>query len=170
MKNPLLIFLILSLLSIGAIGQIEPHTIKKESGTSSPKASLDQIAWVAGHWQGEAFGGQTEEIWSSPRGGSMMGSFKLNHGNKIAFYELCVLREVDETILFQLRHFNDDLKGWEEKNETVDFPLIKITENKVFFDQFTIERISKDEIHMYVVIHDDEGEEEEVQFIYHRVK
>ena len=100
----------------------------------------------------------------------MMGAFKLVQDNDIAFYELCTLREIDGTVLLQIRHFHKDLKAWEEKDETVDFRLVKITKDKAFFDQFTFERINEDELHIYVVINQSGDEDQEVQFIYHRVK
>lgn len=61
--------------------------------------------------------------------------------------------------MLRLKHFHDDLKGWEEKNETVDFPLVKVTENRVYFDGFTFEKISDTEMNVYVVI----GPEENLQ-------
>jgi hypothetical protein len=144
--------------------------MKKDSLQDSPKASIDQFSWIAGHWRGEAFGGQTEEVWTPPIGGSMMCAFKLSHGNEVSFYELCVMREIEETVLLQLKHFGKDLKGWEEKDDTVDFPLVKVTKDKAFFDQFTFERINEDEMHIYVVIGDKNEQPEEIQFIYKRFK
>ena len=131
-------------------------------------ANLEDIAWIAGHWKGSAFGGTTEEIWSPPLGDSMMFSFKLVSDGKVQFYELGHIRQVDETLLLQLRHFHGNLKGWEEKDETVDFKLVKIEGNSIYFDDFTFEKISNDEINLYVVIGQDDGTEDEVKFNYLR--
>uniref|UniRef100_UPI0040488C74 DUF6265 family protein n=1 Tax=Roseivirga sp. TaxID=1964215 RepID=UPI0040488C74 len=137
--------------------------------SKSPKANLSQVAWVAGHWKGEAFGGITEEVWTAPLGDSMMGSFKLVVDNKAAFYEICQIIQEDETLMFRLKHFDGKLKGWEEKDETQDFPLVKIEKDAVYFDNFTIKRISEDHIIFYVVV-DSEGKSEEVEFKYYRVR
>ena len=51
------------------------NTMSLAEGESSPKAPLEVISWMEGHWKGEAFGGITEEIWSPALGGSMMFSF-----------------------------------------------------------------------------------------------
>lgn len=139
----------------------------KLGDNKSPKATLADIAWLSGHWRGEAFGGITEEIWSPPLGDSMMGSFKLVSEGKTSFYEICQLVEENGSLSFRLKHFNSDLTGWEEKNEREEFPLVKVEKNAVYFDGFTIKRISANEIHMYVVI-SDEGEAEEVEFKYFR--
>lgn len=158
----LLIFLLLGL-SISA-----QNTVSWEEGMDSPIANLKQVEWMTGHWRGEAFGGITEEIWSPPLGGSMMFSFKLVVEGSINFYELGHIKEVDGTLLFQLKHFDGDLGGWEEKDETVDFKLVKIEDNKVYFDDFTLERVSDQEVNLYVVIGNEDGTQEEVQFNYKR--
>ncbi len=145
------------------------HTLSFEEGASSPKADLSQVAWIEGHWKGEAFGGITEEIWSPALGGSMMFSFKHVADGKVTFYELGHIRQLDETLIFQLKHFGEDLKGWEEKDEMVTAKLIKVEENRIYFDGFTFEKISADEINIYVVISED-GTTEEVKFNSKRVK
>lgn len=144
------------------------NTISFEEGMTSPEAYLSAISWLTGHWKGEAFGGITEEIWSPPLGNSMMFSFRLVADEAISFYEFGHIQEKDHTLILQLKHFSGDLNGWEAKGETVDFKLIKVEENRLFFDDFTIERITDQEINMYVVIGEADGSENEVQFNYHR--
>ncbi|MFX0555748.1 DUF6265 family protein [Maribacter sp. CXY002] len=144
------------------------NTISYVEGTASPKAKLAAIDWLTGHWKGEAFGGIAEEIWSPPLGGSMMFSFKLVINNKVNFYELGHIKEIDGTLLLQLKHFSSDLKGWEEKENTIDFKLVKIAGDIFYFDDFTIERISDKKIHMYVLIEHEDGAKEEAKFEYTR--
>ncbi|WP_299107194.1 DUF6265 family protein [uncultured Winogradskyella sp.] len=131
--------------------------------TLAPK--LENIAWISGTWQGEAFGGITEEIWSEPSAGSMMASFKFINDGKVSFYEIEVIREVENTLMLQLKHFRWDLKGWEGKDETVDFPLIKITENKVVFEGMIFEKVSESEMNIFVDI-ETKGKTETVKFNY----
>lgn len=127
---------------------------------------LENCAWISGNWKGEAFGGQTEENWSAPSGGSMMATFKLINDGKVSFYEIEIIREVENTLILQLKHFDSDLKGWETKNETVDFPLIEITENKVVFEGMTFEKVSENEMNVFVDIKNDSGEVEIIKFNY----
>ncbi len=143
------------------------NTLKFTETSEVPNAKLSEISWLAGHWRGEAFGGITEEIWSPPLGNSMMFSFKLVANNSVVFYELGGITETNDTLLLQLKHFGPDFKGWEEKDETVDFKLVKIKDNRVYFDQFTFEKISDNEINIYVVISEND-KEEEVKFNYKR--
>ena len=136
----------------------------QEDKTLEPK--LENIAWIAGSWHGEAFGGITEEIWSEPSGGSMMATFKLINDGKVSFYEIEVIREVENTLILQLKHFGPDLKGWETKDETIDFPLKEITEDKVVFEGMTFEKISTNEMNIYVDIKNEDGSVETVKFNY----
>ncbi|MGB2685326.1 MAG: DUF6265 family protein [Olleya sp.] len=161
MKQSITILILLFI----SVSYSQTNTLKFEDHMTSPKANLSQVSWIAGHWKGEAFGGITEEIWSPPLGDSMMFSFKLVNDGKVVFYELGGIRQVDDTLIFQLKHFGNDFKGWEEKDETVDAKLIKIDNNRAYFDQFTFERISDTEINIYVVI-EENGQTEEVKFNY----
>ncbi|WP_232459776.1 DUF6265 family protein [Winogradskyella sp. PC-19] len=134
-----------------------------QNKTLEPK--LENIAWISGTWHGEAFGGITEEIWSEPSGGSMMATFKLINDGKVTFYEIEIIREIENSLILQLKHFGADLKGWETKDETVDFPLIEITENKVVFEGMSFERVSNTEMNVYVDIKEN-GQTEIVKFNY----
>ncbi len=135
-------------------------------GDKSPEATLEDVSWIAGHWKGEAFGGIAEEIWSPPLGDSMMFVFKLVAEGKVQFYEVGHIQQTGKTLLLQLKHFHGSLKGWEEKDETVDFKLVQIDSNRVYFDGFTIEKISGNEINMYVVVDEEDGTAKEVKFNY----
>ncbi|MFT6871139.1 MAG: hypothetical protein ACJAVN_000136 [Roseivirga sp.] len=160
-------FLSLALLVI-SLSAYSQKTIALGDKTS-PQASLSDVAWITGSWEGEAFGGQVQEVWAPPLGDSMMCAFKLVVDGKVEFYELCQIREESGSLVLRLKHFNGDLKGWEEKDETVDFKLVKLEKDIVYFDGFTVERVSKDKINMHVMI-GEAGEESEVTFNYSRAK
>ncbi|MGI9552910.1 MAG: DUF6265 family protein [Aurantibacter sp.] len=159
---------IILLALFGTVSCAAQNTISFEEGGASPKAKLSEVAWITGHWKGEAFGGVAEEIWSPPLGDSMMFSFKLVADGKVQFYELGHIQQLGETLLLQLKHFHGTLKGWEKKDETVDFKLVKIEENMAYFDDFTFEKISENEINVYVVVANADGTDNEVKFNYLR--
>ncbi len=150
------------------IVQAQLNTIHLEEGMSSPKAGLDTVSWMSGHWTGEALGGITEEFWTPPRGGSMMFAFKLVVDGEVQFYELGYIREVNNTLLLQLKHFDKGLKGWEEKEETVDFPLVKIEGNRAYFDGMTFENVDPHTMNVYLVLGDMEDTKETL-FQYRRI-
>lgn len=143
------------------------ETLTLAPGQASPKANIEQLSWLAGHWQGEALGGVVEEHWAPPSAGSMVGSFKLSANGKVKFYEIEIIREVGDSLVLQLKHFHHDLKGWEEKDQTVDFALVKMEDNAAYFEGFTIRKVSDDEMHMFVVF-SREPELKEASFKYKR--
>lgn len=136
------------------------NTLSLKEGESSPAASIKAITWMEGHWKGEAFGGITEEICSPPLGNSMMFSFKVVAEGKVIFYELGHIRQLDETLVFELKHFGEDLKGWEEKDEVQSFKLVKVDGNRIYFEGFTFEKISETEINIYGLIQQGDTAEE----------
>lgn len=165
LTRPLLLLLLFSF-SLNA-----QKVMQLKEGDTSPNAYLKQVDWIEGHWRGEAFGGIAEEIWSPPLGGSMMFSFKLADENGISFYELGHIIEKENTILMQLKHFDSVLRGWESKEETIDFKLVKIEPGIVYFDGLTMEKIDENHINVYVRVgNEEEGKAKEVLFAYERYK
>jgi hypothetical protein len=100
----------------------------------------------------------------------MMFSFKLVDENGISFYELGHIIEKDNTILMQLKHFDTALKGWETKEETIDFKLVKLEPGVVYFDGLTMEKIDENHINVYVIVGNEKEKAKEVLFAYERYK
>jgi hypothetical protein len=126
---------------------------------------VENIAWIAGNWYGEALGGHAEEHWSEPSAKSMMGSFKFVANDRVSFYEIMIIREINSSLLLQLKHFRSDLKGWEHKDDTVDFNLLELTKNKAVFDGITFERVTDHEMNVYLDL-EENRKSETVKFNY----
>jgi len=144
------------------------NTLSLTEDETSPPASISQIEWMTGHWKGEAFGGNTEEIWSPPAAGSMMFVFRLIVDDAINFYEIGHIRELENSLVFELKHFGADLIGWEEKGEVQTFKFVKAKGNRMYFEGFTFERVSDQEINIYGLIGNEDGTAEEMKFNYKR--
>ena len=155
MKNYILLLLLTA--SFG----FAQNTLHYNDEKGSEKATLEDISWLAGTWKGEAFGGEFEENWSKPTGGSMMFNFKLVAEGKVVFYELGHIIEKDNSLLYQIKHFDQNLKGWEEKDKSEDFRFIKKIKNRMYFDNFTFEKVSDNEVNVYAYF---EESKEEVVF------
>jgi len=160
MRTALLLFLFCGTYGIGQ------KTLQLEERQDSPKASLEDIRWITGGWRGEALGGIAEEIWSPAQGKSMMFVFRLIDGDEVSFYEIGHIVETEGTLLMQLKHFDKHLKGWEEKEDTINFKLVKLEENAVYFQGLTMEKTSESQMHVHVLIEKDK----ELFFKYKRVK
>lgn len=153
-----------------AQSQNTPHTLALDRPENMPPATINDMAWLAGHFQGEALGGSFEEVWAPPFGGAMMGMFKVFVDGSVLFYELLTIIEESNSLNLKLRHFNSDLTGWEEKDEFQSFPLIELTQDAAFFDGITFLMLDENTIQVFVAIEQSNGELEELEFEYHRVR
>ena len=144
------------------------NTLKLDDLTSRPAATIESVAWLVGSWKGEAFGGTFEEIWTAASSGTMVGMFKLMHNNQPTMYEFVLLKEEKGSLTVQIKHFNADFSGWEEKNKFISFPLVKLTANAVYFAGLTYRRDGPDRLKVYVAIKND-GVVQEEELIFHRM-
>lgn len=163
MKNLRVVLSIFILFSSQSFAQENIKHLAK--GQISPKANIQQVGWITGQWKGEAFGAFVEENWSAPKGGSMMASFRMISDGKVKFYELEIIREINDSLILELKHFTNELKGWETKDETIAFPLVEITQTAIYFDGMTFKKISENEMHVFVDI-ENNGKHSEAVFIY----
>ena len=98
----------------------------------TPAIDLEELAWIAGHWGGDAFGGQIEEAWFSPAGRSMSGSFRLVRDGLAVMYELLLLEQDDDgEIYYRFKHVG---RGWEPWEETrLEYRLTALEGRKATF-------------------------------------
>jgi hypothetical protein len=138
--------------------------LRAVAGAEPPAATIDDLAWIAGRWQGEALNGRFEETWNRPSGGTMVGMFKLVRDEGAAFYEILTIVPRGESLALRLKHFTADLVGWEEKDQAIEFPLVKLTDREAYFDGLTFRRIHDNAMDIFVVIQQPNGEASEVRF------
>jgi len=122
-------------------------------GQARPVATIKDMAWLAGSWQGPALGGPSDEVWSQPAARSMYGMYRLTLNDAVVFYELLTIVEEAGSLTLKLKHFNADLTGWEEKAEVRSFPLVSLTPTEAAFDGMTFQH-QGDDITVYLAIQD----------------
>lgn len=116
------------------------NTLKLTDNINQQKASINDVKWLKGDWLGTGFGNSVQEVWTQSTTHSMLGMFQMLNDDKVIFYEIFHLIESDGSLLLELKHFNADLTGWEEKEGKVTFPLIKIEGQTAWFDGLTYQR------------------------------
>ena len=57
------------------------------SMAASPGPSVDDLAWMAGRWESVSRDRWTEEYWSAPRAGAMIGYSRSGQGEAMGEYE-----------------------------------------------------------------------------------
>lgn len=144
-----------------------PHILKAEQAAAG-EYSLEDLDFLVGHWEGEAFGGWAEESWGPAKGGSMLGSFRLVNGGKTVFYELLLLVERDGRPVMRVKHFNADMSPWEEGADSVDFHLLRAEGSTAWFGGLTLARVGERLVGYLAMSHD--GEVSEVMFSYELVR
>lgn len=133
------------------------------------KPNLKEFAWIAGQWHGEALGGKFEETWNAPMGKSMMGMFKLSKDEGVSFYEILTIVEENDTVLLRLKHFDNKLVGWEEKDKSIEFPFVSVSKTEAIFDGLKFVKIDENTMHILVKIKRGAAVSE-LKFVCNRVK
>lgn len=149
---------------------LTPSTLSFDSTVAQPVATLADMAWLAGHWRGPALGGLSEEIWSDPEAGSMMGMYRLMQDDAVVFYEILSIQPIGRSLVMKLKHFNADLTGWEEKDEVQSFRLLKLTATEAWFEGMTFRHPDPDQLEVLLAIEMEDGSIREEEFRYERVR
>ena len=172
MARPLALSLLLFLLAAASLAQTAPErqTRRRAPDAPVPAATIDEMAWLAGRWTGDGLGGRTEEIWSPPDAGVMVGIFRLIRDDKPAFYEFLTLRVGEQGLTMQLKHFNPDMSGWEEKKDFVEFLYVGREENRYHFNGLTFIREADDALTIYLALRGKDGSVREQPFKMRRQK
>jgi hypothetical protein len=166
---PFALIAAMSVVPASAQEKLTERTFRLKAGTKPPPAAITDMAWLAGRWVGEALGGVSEEIWSEPSAGAMMGMYRLVRDGKTIFYELLTIVEQDGSLMLRLKHFNADLTGWEEKLKTIDFPLVARDGGAVHFEGMSFHPKGSDALTVYLAINQKDGTVREEAFSYKRM-
>ncbi len=103
-----------------------------------------EYAWLAGSWTGDGFGGTSQEVWSQPdEQGVMMGMYRHYRANgELNFYEFILLDQNG----MRLKHFDPDLKAWEEKEDYLHFEMVEIDEGRIEMKGLVLEQTGDDKM------------------------
>lgn len=69
---------------------------------AAPAADVDDLAWLGGAWVSETEEGWTEELWTTPRGGMILGTNRSGKGAVASSFEyMRIVREEDGSISYK---------------------------------------------------------------------
>lgn len=94
---------------------------------------VQDLAFLAGRWRGGVAGGLFDEEWSAPSADTMMGMFRYMENGKVQFYEFMTIEATPTGPVLRLRHFDQGLVAWEDKEAALSFPVVSFSENQVVF-------------------------------------
>ncbi len=82
----------------------------------APKASVDDLAWLAGRWEErEGAGSAFEEWWLPPAGKTMAAVSRQVEGGATKMYELSAIEADGESLVLVIRHFGAGLAPWKSE-------------------------------------------------------
>lgn len=93
--------LVLSLLALAGPPSPESPRPARPAPPDTPEATLAGMAWLAGTWSGEAWGGRFEAYYSTPQGGRVLGQSKLFRDGEEAYFEFEVFAPKDGLVFLQ---------------------------------------------------------------------
>ena len=140
------------------------NTLKLAEGGTGESATLADLAQLSGSWTGTGLGGVSEEIWSKPAGGVMIGLYRLIKEDKPVFYEMLWVVEQNGTLIMRLKHFHPNLVGWEEKDKTVDFKFVKKDGKRIYFSGLTFDFENDKDLTIYLALRQKDGSAKEEVF------
>ncbi len=91
----------------------------------NPELKLTQLEWMVGRWLRDAEGGQSEEVWSSLSGGTMMGTNRTVKAQQTASFEFMQLQEGD----FGVRY-----RAWPGGDGPTTFALTEVALGHAVFE------------------------------------
>ena len=152
---------ILMIVSFQGYTQTGENVLHSTALSKAPHASIKDVLWMQGDWRCEKWKGHCREDWKDSLGHAMVGVFQYYSGGRIGFYELITLTEMNHSLVMKIKHFHSDLKGWEHRDSTVTFNLLKIEPMVAHFDGITYKRIDEKHLDVFVFIKHKEGQKEE---------
>ncbi len=131
---------------------------------------ISELASMEGRWVGQAFGGEVEEIWTARTGNTMWGMFRVIKNGQTQLAEIEQLIEQNDSLHYRVRHFNGDFIGWEDKQDYVQFPFVRLIENGVVFDGLKIIFLDENTMKHFIQLSNGKSSEvEQVEILYKRI-
>jgi len=100
-------------------------------GQTNKPLSVNNLSWLTGTWQGPIDGNLLEEMWLSPRAGTIVALVCSTNELGTQFVEIIHIKEVNSTLELQLQLFDNSLSPASPKAHS--FELTKIDERYVSF-------------------------------------
>jgi hypothetical protein len=167
MRFRLLILAILATLTACSVSSpiaspnVDPDVRFLTEGKVSPEASLADMDWFVGLWEGEVFGGVVEHRVMAAHDGNMPGLVRIRAAETdiVSMYELSSFIETDGRVTYRNRHFGADLVAFQDPEDVVDRPLVAMTDGAAYFHGITFAKAGDDASVVAFILTDEAGEQ-----------
>ncbi len=96
-----------------------------------PAATVADLAWMTGNYQGDTGNGTLEENWAEPDGGSIASLVRSTAGGATNMIELIVVEETGNSLTLRLKQWDPGMKPRADGFQVME--LIEIGDKKVRF-------------------------------------
>lgn len=129
----------------------DPRAMVKlqSDGQQGPAASIEDLAWLEGHWVGQMPEGPVEHVILPARFGHMPGFVRAVNPEGVLFYEISLFAEAGQSVTVRVKHFTSGLAGWEARDAFIDRPLVDRVGDTFYFDGATFARTGLDSFTVY---------------------
>lgn len=98
-------------------------------GARQANPTLDSLAWMAGAWAGNAGGVEMEELWTTPKGNSMIGLHRdVAKGRTVGFEFMRIEQQADRIVYLAMPN---------GRLPATPFPLKEVSGTRVVFENPT---------------------------------
>jgi hypothetical protein len=149
-------------------------------GSAAPaKATIQQVAFIAGAWSGTLGDRTIEQHWMQPLGTSMVAMYRNVQGTEPKLYELLAIEQDGDGLVLRIKHFAPGvgLVGRQEKGDSINHRLVKVEGQTAVFEgtgenpnRVTFTRKSADALDIIVERVGRDGQPTKTVFPYTRVK
>ncbi len=142
------------------------------------KATIQQVAFIAGAWTGTLGDRTIEQHWMTPLGTSMIAMYRNVQGTEPKLYELLAIEQQGDGLVLRIKHFTPGtgLAGRQPQGEAIEHRLVKVEGQTAVFEgtganpnRVTFTRKSADALDI-VVERTRDGQVVSTVFPYTRVK
>jgi hypothetical protein len=100
------------------------------------KATLEQVAWIAGPWVGTLGDRRIEQHWMAPAANSMVAMYRSIQKDRATLYELLAIEQDGESLMLRIKHFapGAGLAGREAKDEAIEHALVRVDGRTAVFE------------------------------------
>ena len=96
-----------------------------------PAATIADLAWMTGHYEGDTGNGTLEENWAAPVGGSIASLVRSTAGGATNMIELIVVEEEGDSLTLRLKQWDPGMKPRADGFQVLE--PIEIGDQKVVF-------------------------------------
>ena len=109
--------------------------LNQSASAQASKATLNDVAFMHGHWQGTFNGGPIEAFWAKPAGDNLTGFIRMMKDDKVTMYEMLIFEQTENGPVVLVKHFKPGLIAVEEKEVSDRYRFIEAKKDWALFEK-----------------------------------